>query len=110
MKCLALFRVYSQAKILQDDNKPIELLEDIYIGSFAAAENKEALLENMITHIVCAATNLKENFPDDFKYLKLALLDSPECNIKQHFENSCEFIKDCLDNGGRIFVHWYVNI
>jgi hypothetical protein len=106
MKCLALFRLFSQMKIVQEDNKPIQLLENIYIGSFAAAENKEALNENKITHIICAATNLKENYPEEFKYLKLELLDSPDCNIKQHFCKSCEFMDDCLQNGGRIFVHW----
>jgi hypothetical protein len=106
MKCLALFRVFSQAKILSDDNKPVELSENIFIGSFAAAENKVALAECKITHIVCAAMNLKENFPEDFKYLKLELLDSPDCNIKQCFGRSNEFISDCLANGGRIFVHW----
>jgi serine/threonine/tyrosine-interacting protein len=108
MKCLALFRAFSTMKILQDDNKPVEVIENIYIGSFAAAENKDALQETKISHIVCAATNLKQNFPDDFKYLKLDLLDSPDCNIKQYFLTSCEFIHSCLEAGGRVFVHWYI--
>ena len=55
-------------KILKEDNKPVELVDNLFIGSIGAAHNKKALKESGITHIVIAASGLKKLFPDDCKY------------------------------------------
>ncbi len=41
------------------------------------------------------------------KYLRLNLLDCPEQDIKQYFDKAGEFIEECLNEKGKILVHWY---
>jgi hypothetical protein len=63
-KYIALIRMISTIKMMKEDNIPIEIVDDIFIGSVGAANNKQALIENKITHIVVAATGLKTYFPN----------------------------------------------
>ena len=106
LKIITLYRLYSTMKILKEDNKPVKITDNLYIGSMGASMNKEALLQNGITHIVVAATNLKSHFPDTFKYIQFNLLDSEAENIKQHFNTSGEFIDKAIKEGGNVMVHW----
>ncbi len=84
MKLMTFIKFYSTMKILKEDNKPVELVDNLFIGSIGAAHNKKALKESGITHIVIAASGLKKLFPDDFKYLQFDLLDSETEDIKKH--------------------------
>jgi hypothetical protein len=106
MQYIKLIRVFSAAKILKEDNQPVEIIENLYIGSFAAADNKETLVNHGITHIIVAASSLKKKFIDSFNYMHLDILDSPEVPIRKHFEDTGLFIEECLNSGGRILVHW----
>ena len=93
-------------KIIKEDNKPVELVDNLFIGSIGAASNKKALQENKITHIVVAGAGLKQLYPNDFKYLQFELLDSETEDIKKHFIDAGKFIDDALKNGGKVMVHW----
>jgi hypothetical protein len=61
---MLLVKTLSTLKLMKEDKTPIEIIENLYIGSVGAAYNKEALLENKITHIVVAASNIKQYHPD----------------------------------------------
>lgn len=101
-----MIRILSTLKIMKEDNKPVEIYENLFIGSVGAASNKQALLDNKITHVVVAATGLKKFFPENFEYLQLTLLDSVDQDIKKYFDETGEFIQNCIKNNGRAFVHW----
>ncbi|ETN77966.1 dual specificity phosphatase, catalytic domain protein, partial [Necator americanus] len=58
-----------------------------------------------ITHIVNCATGVPNYFPKKFKYLHLEVLDLPWTDIIQSFGEAHEFMKDCVDSGGKVFVH-----
>ncbi len=103
---MTLFRVLSAAKILKEDYHPVEIIENLYIGSFASADKKEPLITLGISHIIVAASSLKKKFPDVFNYMQLDILDSPECDIKKHFDDTSSFIAECLNSDGKILVHW----
>lgn len=105
---MKLFRVMSAARILKEDYQPVEIIENLYIGSFAAADKKEPLITLGITHIIVAASSLKKKFPEVFNYMQLDVLDSPEVDIKKHFDETSSFIAECLNSGGKILVHWYI--
>lgn len=111
-KFVLLFKAISTLNIVKTDYLPVEILDNkVYIGSIGAANNKEELKKAGITHIVNAACTVKCNFPEDFEYLKLDdLLDSPDANIKQHFEKSNGFIHSALNSNGRVFVHCHAGI
>ena len=106
-KYLMIFRAISMINILKNDKLPIEIIEGLYIGSVGAASNEEKLLENEITHIVNLACTVKNYYPDKFKYLQINnLLDSPNAEIKQYFNECGEFIDNSLNNSGKVLVHW----
>lgn len=41
------------------DRKPVKVDEGLYIGSIGAAYNREGLLEEGITHVICAARHIQ---------------------------------------------------
>jgi hypothetical protein len=49
---------------VKTDNLPIEIIENIYIGSIGASMNKTSLEELKITHIIIAGKGLNEYFPE----------------------------------------------
>lgn len=63
-QCLALFKIMNSMKIMKTDKEPIEIIEGLYIGTFATSNNKEGLINNKITHILIVASSLKANFPE----------------------------------------------
>lgn len=105
-KYIALIRMLSNMKIMREDAKPVEIIDNLFIGSIGSASNLQNLKEAGITHIVNAARGIKRYFPDDFVYVNYDLLDSPDENIKKHFEESGAFIDEALKNNGKVFVHW----
>jgi hypothetical protein len=73
---LALLRLYSTMRMMKEDNKPVEILEGLFIGSIAAASNKEALKENNITNVVVCGVGLKKYYPEvRGKIIKLIILN-----------------------------------
>jgi hypothetical protein len=38
--------------------------------------------------------------------MQLHILDSPEVNIKDYFEETGKFINEAFENDGKVFVHW----
>lgn len=110
-KMIKLFKAINSLSIMKSDDKPVEILDNIFIGSFAAAQNKDELKNNNITHILNAASIVKNFYPEEFVYLKLEnLLDSPESDIKQYFHKCIDFIKDCISKGGKVLVHCHAGI
>ncbi len=101
-----MIRAISTMKIMKEDNKPVMIIDNVFIGSIGAASNKVGLIDNKITHIVVAATGIKKFFPVEFTYMQLTLLDSPEQDIKKHFNETGEFIDECIRNNGNVLVHW----
>ena len=42
LKLMTFIKLYSTMKILKEDNKPVELVDNLYIGSIGAAHNKKS--------------------------------------------------------------------
>ena len=62
-QCFSLFRIMNTMKIMKNDKEPVEILDGLFIGTFATSNNKEGLNKNKITHILIVASSLKVNFP-----------------------------------------------
>ena len=109
-KMVLLFKAIHTMNIMKTDNKPVKILDKLYIGSVGAANNKDELKNIGITHIVTAASTLKCLYPEDFTYLKLDVLDSPEVKIKDYFHKTGEFINEAIEKYGGVFVHCHAGI
>lgn len=88
------------------DAVPQEVDPGLFIGSVAAARNRAALLENGITHIVCAAAEAKLYFPSELAYLHLHdLRDATGVDIERYFDETFDFIDGAIKRRGRVLVH-----
>lgn len=93
-----------EANLVQD-NLPVEVYKNIYIGSIHAAFNQEALQERGITHIL-NVSRLPSTFPKHFTYLSIDVRDKDDANLLACIPASNIFIEAGADNGG-VLVHCY---
>lgn len=76
-----------------------------FVGSQDVALDLPILQKYKVTHILNLASFIKEEFPEQFTYLTLKILDTPSANIKKHFEQCFQFIDEGRKNGGCVLVH-----
>ena len=82
-----------------------EIVPGLYLGDFASACNVEILKNLKFTHIVTAILGVDEMFPNDFIYLTLPLRDVRSETIFTVFSDSSDFIRNALQNGGKVLIH-----
>ena len=87
-----------------------QITPNIYIGGFTEARNRKWLADRGITHIVNAATELPNYFPNHFKYLRLDLNDVPGQYIHSALNRSYNFMKNVINRGGIVFVHCFAGV
>ena len=130
-KLMAMIKAVAAARLVRKDKVPSRIIRGappardprrtlpltragagLYLGSIGAAFTREVLEELGITHVLCAAANIKprcverggggrgsaptrpaaRRHTDAFQYMTLDVLDSPTALINKHFERSFEFI------------------
>ncbi|KAL6960043.1 Phosphoric monoester hydrolase [Sarracenia purpurea var. burkii] len=64
----ALMNAMYSTRLMKDDNVPCKIEEGLYLGSFAAANNKTVLKNLNVTHILTVANSLAPAHRDDFIY------------------------------------------
>ncbi|OIS98661.1 PREDICTED: dual specificity protein phosphatase 1-like [Nicotiana attenuata] len=110
----ALMRAMSVAKIIRDDKDPCMIEEGLYLGSFGAANNKDALKSLNITHILTIARDLNPSYPNEFVYKVLTVHDRVDVNISHYVEECFDFIEkakgkieEAKGQGGGVLVHCF---
>ena len=86
------------------------LIPNLYIGSIGSAMSKDIMKNLGITHVLVWAANLNPPFESDFNYLTIPILDKPKANVMIYFEKTNEYIKNALENDGKVLVHWFAGI
>ncbi|KYR02772.1 putative protein tyrosine phosphatase [Tieghemostelium lacteum] len=74
--------------------------------------NSQQLQKNNITHVLSILNDFqpKGNLKNEYKFLIIDLLDDETQNISKHFEETYNFIDDCISNGGTVLVHCFAGI
>ncbi|KAF3659694.1 Dual specificity protein phosphatase 1 [Capsicum annuum] len=103
----ALMRALSVAKIIREDRDPCMIEEGLYLGSFGAANNKDALKSLNLTHILTIARDINPPYPDEFFYKVLAVHDRVDENISHYFEECFNYIEEAKGQGGGVLVHCF---
>ena len=84
----------------------IEIIDKVFIGSYANAKDKEELEKYNIKYILNCASECNNIFEDKIKYLKLDIKDQNDFPIQDFFEKGAEFIHESLNNNdGNILIH-----
>ena len=90
------------------------------MGGYQSSKNIIGLEERNINHIVfCVKEIANFPFPDvstgaesityffkKFQYKRIAVMDTEDENIAQYFEETNEFIHNCILEKKPVLVHW----
>jgi protein-tyrosine phosphatase len=79
--------------------------KNLYIGDRKCAANLHFLKQLGIQRIVVAGDELTPHFPSNFNYLHVKVKDSPQEDMRRHFEQVCAFIGEALQRGEGVLVH-----
>lgn len=83
-----------------------QITSNIYIGNINDASNFLWLKQCGITHIVNAAMEVPNFFPQHFHYLRLNLNDSFDQDLSQALAKSNDFMRKAIYNKKcKVFVH-----
>ena len=96
-----------------DDEEVEEVLDDVphrvsnglYVGSLDAATNLGALRERGITHLLTAAAELSQPWPEEFTRLHVSVRDDETEDLTPHFDKCSDFIDGARKGGGGVLVH-----
>ena len=90
---------------LSDNDDFTLVYPNIYIGNYSTSTNLELLKNLKISNIISVIPSFNPPFPEQFNYLHIEAYDDELQNMTQHFERTNEYIKKCLNEGGRILLH-----
>lgn len=82
-----------------------KITHNIYISDLPSACNKDKLKELGITHILSTVLGFDAMFPDDFQYKNVYVRDVVHQDLTPYFDECVKFIKDVVDNRGKVLVH-----
>jgi len=90
---------------------PSEIERDfLYLGSYENAKSKQQLKDLGISHIVNMASELENEYPYDFKYLRCRLDDIPTDSLIDHLEEALNFIDEAKSTNSKVLVHCAMGI
>jgi len=88
------------------NSHPTEILDWLYLGTYANACDMRELRKMKINYILnCAYECSNKNLSKEMKHLHLKIKDYDDFNIIDYFEKSNEFINKCKNEGGKILIH-----
>ena len=82
-----------------------EVVAGVYISDSYGADNISFLKQKLITHVLICCKELWPQFPDDFVYKKLEIIDSSQFQIVEFFNEAVDFIQIGLKGDGKVLVH-----
>lgn len=81
-----------------------KICENIFQGDFMCSKDKMLLQKLGITHILVAG-NLAIFHSNYFEYMKFDIIDDDDEYVFKYFKEAYEFIDNCLNSGGKVFIH-----
>ena len=82
-----------------------KVIDNLYIGDFASACNREELQKLGITHVLTVVSGIGPIYPETFKYKNIDIGDTKSSCLNEHFSECVEFIDEAISNGGKVYVH-----
>jgi len=86
------------------DNVPMEVVPQIFVGSIHVAFNSEALQSRGITHVL-NLSGMAATYPQRFTYLTIELRDKDHANLLSCIPASNLFMESAIESGGSVLVH-----
>lgn len=83
-----------------------KVTENLFIGNFRGARDKELLLEHGITHILICSDDLEKCYVDEYVYHKIEVVDVPHTDLTKFFKTAIDFI----ESGTKVLVHCFAGM
>merc|ERR1719250_575845 len=87
-----------------------EIFDFMFLGSEWNASNLEELNSNGVTHILNITREIDNFFPAVFKYLNIREWDVEETDLLKYWDETYNFIQECLDLQGKVLIHCKMGI
>lgn len=85
------------------------VLSRLYISSLRIAENQNILNRLHVTHVLTVCPVRPPHY-EGITYKLVSISDSPDHRIDLKFQESFEFIRNALVNGGVVLVHCFQGV
>lgn len=82
----------------------------LYLGDWNDAQNLQGLKRKNISHILQAAFELRQVFPQMFTYKTINADDLPSYDLSPYFEEAADWIHQSLQVGTGVLVHCHMGI
>ena len=81
------------------------VIKGVFIGGANAATNRHLLKSYGVTHVLTVAKDITPKYVNDFKYMVILADDIQKASLKEHFNDTTNFIKEALESNGGCIVH-----
>lgn len=105
---IGIIRCLTQPYISTEFNANALVTEPrMLIGDLASASNRDAMIEQGITHVLCVLNGGIEQFPNEFEYMIVHANDDPWVSIEDYFDDAIVYIDKALTSSpdAKILVH-----
>jgi len=87
-----------------------EIISGLYLGGEEIAMNKDLLNEKNITTILNVTSHIPFYHESEFTYHRIPIIDAPNIDIKQYFDETFKMIDDVIKNNKKILIHCQAGI
>ena len=83
----------------------LQITDYLYLGGEESTSDKAFLADHCgVTHVLNCTTECPLHYPDDFRYLRIAVTDDVKESLVPYFRQAHEFIEDARGSGGNVLV------
>ena len=99
-------------KNICNDSQPVQVTDNLFIGSMGGACSRDNLMDKGITHVQCCFDKKFFPFDDVFEYKHVPVLDSPTEDLGKFFDETNGFIDAALKKNpdSKFFIHCFAGI
>ena len=94
----ALLRSLAKHRFTQEDNDPVHVKDNVWIGSIGAASNVDALQAKGITHVLSLCSDDIPRHKDILYNIMDDIADNPSTNLMSRLPQLCDFIQASLES------------
>eukprot|EP00297_Palpitomonas_bilix_P017609 CAMPEP_0113917346 /NCGR_PEP_ID=MMETSP0780_2-20120614/32683_1 /TAXON_ID=652834 /ORGANISM="Palpitomonas bilix" /LENGTH=167 /DNA_ID=CAMNT_0000916909 /DNA_START=1 /DNA_END=504 /DNA_ORIENTATION=- /assembly_acc=CAM_ASM_000599 len=92
-------------RIVGQMDGPDEIVENLFLGNEYNASDVSKLKSLGIKRVVNVTLEIKNFFPSEFEYMRIAVLDTPNEDLLSRFSEVIQFIDEAIDHGDAVLVH-----
>eukprot|EP00297_Palpitomonas_bilix_P014781 CAMPEP_0113870590 /NCGR_PEP_ID=MMETSP0780_2-20120614/2173_1 /TAXON_ID=652834 /ORGANISM="Palpitomonas bilix" /LENGTH=126 /DNA_ID=CAMNT_0000855889 /DNA_START=1 /DNA_END=378 /DNA_ORIENTATION=- /assembly_acc=CAM_ASM_000599 len=93
-------------RIVGQMDGPDEIVENLFLGNEYNASDVSKLKSLGIKRVVNVTLEIKNFFPSEFEYMRIAVLDTPNEDLLSRFSEVIQFIDEAIDH----FLYFYCSM